>query len=122
MLERQGNFSQSGVNIFHPVTHAQFPGNVIPQSRLNPIGVAIAAMYPQPSVSNVPFASNNYNGADNLKERADEFNSKVDHEFLSWWRANASYLHYSSREPCGNPFQSPAGTQADSYLLILTMD
>ncbi len=122
MLERQGDFSQSGVNIYDPVTHAQFPGNVIPQSRLNPIGVAIAAMYPQPSVSNVPFASNNYNGADNLKDRADEFNSKVDHEFFSWWRANASYLHYASREPGGNPLQSPAGTNAVSYLLFRKVD
>jgi trimeric autotransporter adhesin len=121
-LERQGSFSQSGINIYDPVTHAQFPGNIIPQAKLNAVGVAIAATYPLPNISGVPFAANNYHGVDNLKDRADEFNSKVDHEFFSWWRANASYLHYASREPGGNPLQSPAGTNAVSYLLFRKVD
>src|SRR5258708_19978973 len=66
MLERQGDFSQSGVNIYDPVTHAQFPGNVIPQSRLNPIRVAIAAIYPHPPLSNLPFPTNPINRANTL--------------------------------------------------------
>src|SRR5215469_10031130 len=57
-LERQGNFSQSyntgGVpGSFHvgdPLNNkAQFPGNIIPPSRINPIGQAILNMFPLPN-------------------------------------------------------------------------
>ncbi len=36
-LEYQGNFSQSGVNIFNPLTGQQFPGNVIPDHMIDPV-------------------------------------------------------------------------------------
>src|SRR5215469_5754583 len=57
-LERQGNFSQSyntgGVpGSFHvndPLNNkAQFPGNIIPASRINPIGQAVLNMFPLPN-------------------------------------------------------------------------
>ena len=70
-LERQGNFSQSGFTIFDPCnttasfgasctnngTRTQFPGNIIPASRLNPVGQALLNSYPLPTG---PGELNNY--------------------------------------------------------------
>jgi hypothetical protein len=54
-LERQGNFSQSfntngsPITITNPSTGAPFPGNIIPQSQINPIGQSILNFYPLPN-------------------------------------------------------------------------
>ncbi len=59
-LERAGNFSQSyaqgPVSIFDPLNGNPFPGNIIPQSRLNPISLQLASFYPLPN-----FYGNNRN-------------------------------------------------------------
>ncbi len=136
-LERAGDFSQSNINIYDPTTaivsgaRTQFMGlkngvptaNVIPTSRLNPVGVAIAAAYPLPNQtpSSSTFGANNFYGVDTLGDRADEFTSKVDHQVTRWWLANASYLHYGSKEPGGNLLGTfPGGST--SYLLYRKVD
>ncbi len=67
-LERQGNFSQSyttsgaagGFHVNDPLNNkAQFPGNIIPPSRINPIGQAILNMFPLPNFTD-PNPSNRY--------------------------------------------------------------
>src|SRR6266508_504097 len=56
-LERQGDFSQtrtpSGalISIRDPLTNAQFPGNVIPLSRLDPRGLTYLNMLPMPNIN-----------------------------------------------------------------------
>jgi trimeric autotransporter adhesin len=63
MAEREGNFSEAGVNgvpvqIYDPTTHAAFPGNIIPSSMLNPISLKLLDnYYPLP---NQPGVVNNY--------------------------------------------------------------
>jgi hypothetical protein len=127
-LERKGDFSKSIgpdgnlLQVFDPVTHQQYPGNVIPQTSLSPIGLAIAAVYPHPNTATASFGTNNYNGTDVLKDRADESIYKLDHQFFSWWRANVSYLHYASKEPGGNPMHTIAGTGGVDYLLYRKVD
>jgi hypothetical protein len=127
-LERKGDFSKSigpdgnPLQVFDPVTHQSYPGNVIPQTSLNPIGLAIAAVYPHPNTATTSFGANNYNGTDVLKDRADESIYKLDHRFFSWWTANVSYLHYASREPGGNPLNTIAGTGGVDYLLFRKVD
>jgi trimeric autotransporter adhesin len=52
---RNGDFSQAlnpiglPVQVFDPVTHLQFPGNVIPSARLNPQAQALLKFYPEPN-------------------------------------------------------------------------
>jgi len=127
-LERKGDFSQSFdangklVTILDPNTGQTYTGNAIPSSLLSPVGLAIAAAFPLPNKTGVAYAGNNYNGSDILTDRADESVFKLDHQFVSWWKANASYLHYGSREPGGNPLQSIAGTGGVSYLLYRKVD
>ncbi len=51
--ERDGDFSQTLVNsapvvIYDPLSHAPFPGNIIPASRINPASAALLSFFPQP--------------------------------------------------------------------------
>ena len=65
-LERQGNFSQSvdqnGLQIVvtDPTTHAPFPSNMIPVSRIDPTGQALLNIFPLPGTVN---AGHTYNSA-----------------------------------------------------------
>ncbi|MHB1023582.1 MAG: carboxypeptidase-like regulatory domain-containing protein, partial [Acidobacteriaceae bacterium] len=147
--ERAGDFSAdgtvnpdgtcaSGLCIYDPATtttdsqghvlRTAFAGNVIPGNRINAVGSAILAAIPSCSsvsgaiCSTTPFGVNNMTNTDLLGDRADEFIGKVDHQFAPWWLANASYMHYGSKEPGGNPVGSFAGTGGTSYLLYRKVD
>ena len=86
LLERRGDFSQSGLTIYDPLTtrcavpnanpcpqfiRDPFPGNVIPQNRLNPIGFAVANGFPLPNNGAAGARTNNYISTENLDK--DEF-------------------------------------------------
>ena len=66
-LERTGNFSQtfdtSGklIPITDPSTHAPFPGNIVPASRLDPNGLALLKTLPLPNFVNPAITGYNYN-------------------------------------------------------------
>jgi hypothetical protein len=50
---RGGNFSSVPVVVNDPLTGAAFPGNIIPQSRLDPAAVKFLALFPEPNVAGV---------------------------------------------------------------------
>ena len=75
-LERSGDFSRSSLYAIDPFTQQPFPGNAIPQNRLDPVGRAIAALYPLPNRS-VP--NQNYVSSPALGDRDDHFDVRVDH-------------------------------------------
>jgi hypothetical protein len=70
-LERQGNFSQSvnpngsPITIRNPSNGAQFAGNLIPTSSMNPIGAAMLNLFPLPNTTD-PTGSRQYNFTDQL--------------------------------------------------------
>ena len=104
-LERIGDFSQSRYTngslqaIYYPgSTRQAFPGNKIPQSMINPIGLALASYYPLPNAPTPYYGAANYNATATIYDRADQVTTKLDEEFTPWWRASISYLHYGSRE------------------------
>jgi hypothetical protein len=45
-----GDFSQLANPIFDPLTGRQFPGNIIPQSRIHPTSAKLLEFYPQPTL------------------------------------------------------------------------
>ena len=49
LSERTGDFSGTGAVIVDPLTKTPFPNNVIPASRINPIGAALVKLYPAPN-------------------------------------------------------------------------
>ena len=103
------------------VTRQPFVGNIIPADRLSPIGLAIASYYPLPQFAPSRYGANDLTGSDVLFDRSDEETFKVDHEIAQWWRVNASYLHYRSREPGGNLLQTLPGNSGE-YLLYRKVD
>ena len=103
------------------VMRQPFAGNIIPSNRINPVGLALASYFPLPGSTPSRYGTNDFTGADVLNDRADEETFKVDHEMFPWWRINASYLHYRSREPGGNLIQSIPGNSGE-YLLYRKVD
>src|SRR5258708_2740752 len=103
--EIQGDFSMSSVNIYHPpkppaianhnppnppaphtfpYTRQQFPGNIIPSDRMNPLLEAFLLKYvPMPNMSMVPGAadSNNYLDVRNETHFQDQGTIRIDHNF-----------------------------------------
>ena len=66
-LERQGDFSQtldvSGklVPITDPLSHAPFPGNIVPQNRIDFNGQKLLQVFPLPNITNRSITNGNYN-------------------------------------------------------------
>lgn len=128
-LERQGNFSQSfNANgsldvIYNPystqvvngvVTRTPFTNNIIPPGMLSSIGLAIASYYPLPTRTSATGGSNFVTPLETGPEtRGDEFVSKVDQQFRSWWSANASYVHYGSLLPVVSSLPNLTGASSD---------
>jgi hypothetical protein len=75
-LERAGDFSRSAVYAIDPFTQQPFPGNVIPQNRLDPVGLAIAALYPLPDRS---VAGQDFVSSPAERDRDDHFDLRLDH-------------------------------------------
>jgi len=76
--ERSGDFSNSRLLAIDPTTGQPIPGGKIPQYYLNPIGLAIAALYPQPD-RNVPGA--NFVSSPPLTDSVHHFDVRLDHSF-----------------------------------------
>lgn len=85
--ERRGDFSQDGLTIYDPFStrlnpnfdatrpasltnpqyiRDQFPNNIIPANRLNPVGLALANAYPLPNAGAANARTNNYLSSPNL--------------------------------------------------------
>ena len=82
--EVNGDFSaRTDARIIDPLSRTQFPGNVIPASRIDPIGAALAKLYPGPNVpgSLTRAPANNYlkNVSDSLNQ--DFITGRADQNF-----------------------------------------
>ncbi|HEX8130756.1 MAG TPA: TonB-dependent receptor [Pyrinomonadaceae bacterium] len=79
LAERNGDFSQSlFARPFNPFAQQPFTNGVIPVEFQNPIGRAIANLYPLPN-RNVPFA--NFVSSPTSTDRNDHFDVRLDHRF-----------------------------------------
>ncbi|HEY3936006.1 MAG TPA: TonB-dependent receptor [Bryobacteraceae bacterium] len=108
-LERTGNFSQSkGITVIDPTTGQPFLNNIIPVSRLNPVGVALANQFQLPTSAPSTYGGTDLTAASAIKARAVQYTSKIDEDFMPWWHASLSYLRYYSLEPGDTWFNSPS--------------
>ena len=102
-LERAGNFSQSGVTIYDPLTSVNgvpqpFPGNMIPANRIDPVAQALLKYMMTPN-SDPDAQGNNFFPRGN--SRFDTYTSgilRVDHNISSNHRFFARYAHNGRRE------------------------
>lgn len=98
--EISGNFSalltaSKPIVIKNPQTGQPFPGNIIPQSMISPVGQALLEQYPAPSVATPSGApSNNFFLNGNQQESMNEYSTRVDHTFSTQDTLSAFYLYY----------------------------
>jgi hypothetical protein len=106
LLERQGDFSQSGVIIYDPLTtrvdpanpqrfiRDPFPGNIIPLNRINPVGQNIVNGFSTPNTGAVGLRFNNFLLTPGLG--TDDFHSevvRVDHAVSDSFHIFGRYVH-----------------------------
>jgi hypothetical protein len=121
--ERTGDFSAAANSIYDPTQidcssgtcirpQAQSMGqpNVIPQSEIDPIGQAVANLYPKPNLSR---ELNNFNYTTSASAPDYQFDIKVDHQLNDNQRINARYSrshsNFTSPFILGDSFDSPSG-------------
>lgn len=125
-LERIGDFSQTKdskgnlIIVSDPVTKIAYPGNKIPSSALNPIGLAIASTYVLPTRAPAYYGDQDLTGSASLKSHAAQKVFKLDENFTNWWRASASYARYYSLEPGNTWF--PTISSPDQWRLQRRVD
>jgi hypothetical protein len=139
---KQGDFSAAGINLFDPLTtrlnpnfnasvpesttnlrylRDQFEGNKIRPERMDPAGLALLKLYPDP---NQPGLVNNFVKTDTLHDKADQLTGKVDHTFNTRHTINGTYAWNHTEEPHGIFFRGTPGEIADlgNYLSVRTVN
>lgn len=106
--ERHGDFSQSNLIAIDPTSGQPFPGNMVPQYYLNPMGVAIAALYPLPN-RNAPGAD--FVSSPSLTDNQNQFDLRLDHSFR---QSDNFFARYSLVDD--NLFDPFAGSSGDSSI------
>ncbi|MCI0488149.1 MAG: TonB-dependent receptor [Blastocatellia bacterium] len=111
LAERRGDFSESLFPApINPFTQQPFPGNTIPDFFINPIGAAVAALYPEPNRS-APFA--NFVSSPSVRDRNDHFDVRVDHSLTS---ASTLAVRYSFADrDLFEPFSGPTFAAVPGY-------
>jgi hypothetical protein len=113
--QRSGDFSQlvdnqrRQIGIYDPLTatsanplRQQFPGNVIPRSRLNPVAVAALPYFPAPNrISESPDGQNNYLFVNSSRNEYDQWLGKMDWAVsqksrLSWRYGQTPWENFAS--------------------------
>jgi hypothetical protein len=77
--ERVGDFSALATSVRDPLTAQPFPGNIVPPSRLDPVGSAIAALYPDPNVAGARARTNNFRANQPARNPTDLGVARLDH-------------------------------------------
>ena len=125
-LERVGNFSQTHVSaggplvVVHDPAGNPYPGNIIPASALNPVGVAIANTFVLPTRAPAYYGDQDLTGSAQLQSHAAQKIFKLDEDFTKWWRGSVSYARYYSLEPGNTWF--PTISSPDQWRLQRRVD
>jgi hypothetical protein len=102
-LERQGNFSQSGVTIYDPLNTINgvpqpFPGNIIPPNRIDPVSRNLLAYMVSPNSDPDAQGNNFFPRANSRFDTYTSGISRVDHNFSENHRFFVRYGHNGRRE------------------------
>lgn len=94
VLESRGDFSGSPGTLLDPLTSQPFPGKIIPPSRLDPVGAALARLYPEPNVPGAASGANNFRTNVVSPLSANNYVGRGDHVFNAKDRVHVRYLQY----------------------------
>lgn len=110
--ELDGDFSQSGVTIFDPLTtrpdpnnpgqfiRDPFPGNIIPADRINPVARAMRQYWPNAGPASAA-----------LVDRSKTATLKLDQQWNQNFHSSAMYGYYNSKEPRPRSYLKNGKTQ-----------
>jgi Carboxypeptidase regulatory-like domain/TonB dependent receptor len=102
--EREGNFSHSVFGVpTNPFTGLPFDNGIIPAFFINPVGRAIARLYPLPN-RNVPFQ--NFVSSPVQRDDNDSFDARVDHRLTS--KADLTFRYSFGNRDLFEPFTGPS--------------
>ncbi|MFL6304867.1 MAG: TonB-dependent receptor domain-containing protein [Candidatus Sulfotelmatobacter sp.] len=117
-LERTGDFSQSLANLSDdptnpdmaqagiydpcagnqgsatPCAHNQFPNNIIPAAKVDPIGQAILNLYPHANIPGAAYPNPNWRQVIISKDPGWQFDVKLDHQFTTNHRIGGRYSRH----------------------------
>ena len=130
-IEKLGDFSKSLNSngslrvIYDPFNTASgvrqaFAGNIIPATRLNLVGLAIAKSMETAATAPVYYGAQDLPAPGVLPARAVQYTGKIDEDFRTWWRASVSYLRYFSLEPGNTEF--PTISSPNQWRLLRRVD
>jgi outer membrane receptor protein involved in Fe transport len=94
---RQGDFSGvAGLVLRDPLTGLQFPGNIIPANRIDPLAVSIVNTYqPLPNQS----GANNLGGVTGSEDRHDQLLTRIDHVLSARQKIFGHYIYNKRDNP-----------------------
>ncbi len=94
---RRGDFSGvAGLVLRDPLTGLQFPGNIIPADRLDPLAVSIVTQYqPLPNQS----GASNLGGVTGSKDRHDQLLTRIDHVLSDRQKVFGHYIYNKRDNP-----------------------
>jgi hypothetical protein len=106
LLERSGDFSQSvgpqgPVTIYDPLTGSPFPGNIIPQNRMNSAALGLLQYYPLP---NAPGYKYNYQAPITTLQNSDNINTRLNQTLTTKDRINGGFQYMGSNNTTPNIF------------------
>lgn len=105
--EAQGDFSATAGVLIDPLTRQPMPGNIIPASRLDPVGSKLAALYPAPNVPGAPSGANNFRANTVNATNAFSVIARLDHTISSKDRITTRFLDFRSTLRGGSVYPTP---------------
>ena len=124
-LQRAGDFSQTldtagnVIPIFDPATHRadpnnadqfirdQFPGNVIPADRFDPVSVAILSFLPAPNLPGSATGSNNWTGPNTTNLLIPQWITRVDQQWNDSHTTFGSWMDFAENTKFPPGFGTP---------------
>lgn len=110
LAERVGNFSSSAFGVpTNPLTGQPFGNGRVPAFMLNPIGLAVAGLYPRPN-RDEPFA--NFVSSPDRVDHADQIDGRVDAAYRDGW---LTFRYSLSDRRLFEPFAGPGFPAVPGY-------
>lgn len=105
--EVRGDFSATAGVLTDPLTRQPVPGNIIPESRIDPVGAKLAALYPAPNVPGAVSGANNFLANTVNATNAFSIIARLDHTFSAKDRITTRFLDFRSTLQGGSVFPTP---------------
>ncbi|HZN11820.1 MAG TPA: TonB-dependent receptor, partial [Blastocatellia bacterium] len=119
-IKERGDFSRQPAqrqNVYDPLTVAgagaaatrqQFPLNIVPVSRWDPVAAALIKLYPDPNIAGRENLTDNYFFSPTATDDANQFDTRVDYNFSERHRLYGRYSYRKQEKVDPGPLPLPA--------------